>query len=136
MGFDASAEVGVGFPVEFLQQSVVTGTVKKFNPDTGEPYEKDVTKDVMVAKIEGKEVCREDEWEYRSRLGSVDGLEVHQTGYESGPCWAGKVIIAANSIGSGPSKTLQEFKFEMPQEVIEFANKHGVTPKWILATNG
>ena len=135
MGFDASARIGVGFKVDFLQKSIVTGSVTKYDPDTGKPIQKDEVKKVMTAIIDGKEVERADDWEYTNRMGQVGGLPVYESGYEEGTTWAGKVVIAATSIGDG-GEDYQEFAPTIPDNVREFGEKHGIQPKWILDTNG
>ncbi len=93
MGTSFNAQVVVGVRVEHRE---VKRQVKKFNPDTGEPYMKDVTEGVFYIKDTNTSLePYMDAWEYINLPDSPpkEDLELHCTHYDSTDGWVlGKLL--------------------------------------------
>jgi hypothetical protein len=126
MSISYSADLVCGFKVEVRKERTAQ---KKFNENTGEPYEVMVPSHdvalvgaVEVATTKGNPdaFCNGEE---------VDGLEFGESGYESGTKWLGKVVAEVDDY----KDDFKEFVPDVPAEVQAFAEKRGLTPKWFLS---
>ena len=119
MGLDSKALLVVGVQVkDICQIRTITTPIKKYNPDTGEPYETTVSKKVVF--LFGKETdfdpCPH-EWD----ISKFDKVDLYYSDSESN--WESYVlgirIAKAEGIGGSRDKMI----VDVPMDIIETAKK-------------
>jgi len=118
------ATVVAGF--ELTRRTVMVDRTK-YNTNTGEPYtaqeeshEEAIVDSVVVATDQEREGFFQGEM--------IDGLEIHESGYEEGTQILGAVLASC----SENTHDCTDFETEIPEKVMKFAAEHGVTPKLFL----
>ncbi len=119
MGISYTAQVVVGFELTFRK---VTTKRKKYNQDSGEPYETtEFSHEVAIAA--GAEIASSEHDADMFCTGEkIEGLEIFESGYESGTKVLGEQRAIVGDCGADHAI------FALAQSVAlqSFANKHGV----------
>ena len=103
----------------------------KFNPDTGVPY-KDKEHSHFVGKIDGVFVASDQQNEDVFCEGEkLEDLLIGNSGGDDQQKWLGVPVVAVGDYED--NEYFAELPLDIPPEVTEFAEKHGVEPRWFLS---
>ena len=122
MGTSYSTSRICGYKLEIRD---VNKPVTKYNPDNGEPFQKDEVSH-REALVHGVVVATDiDDPDAFCSWEKIDGLRIDESGYEDGQKFLG-VEVTGLSIDE---KDFDEVSLEIPATVKAFEAKHKVTPK-------